>query len=77
MINISPFKDKDGNQLYEGDTIEYEDFDIGSETAYMKEGEDAGKLCLSLDDSWYIDNANTADPESPAFDWGKVTKVKG
>jgi hypothetical protein len=70
----SPFKDKDGVQLYADDYIEYED-DTSMEEPFMREGEDAGKLCLSTDDSWYIDNANTADPESPAFNWGKVRKV--
>ena len=71
----SPFKDKDGTVLYDGDIIEYEDYDVGSETPYMKEGDDAGVLYLSTDDTWQIDGANTADPESPTFDWGKVRKV--
>ena len=41
----SPFKDKDGVVLYEGDTIEYED-DTSMEETFMREGDDAGKLCL-------------------------------
>ena len=71
----SPFKDKNGTVLYDGDIIEYEDYDVGSETPYMKEGDDAGVLYLSTDDTWQIDGANTADPESPTFPWDKVRKV--
>lgn len=68
----SPFKDKFGKQLYEGDKCKFPDFDIGSETPFISEGE----LRLGVDDYWYFDTANTAEIKDYLHaDWAKVEKI--
>lgn len=53
----TPYKDKLGNVIYSGELIEFDDFDIGSETYFRN----TGVIIRDLSGIWYIPSANTTE----------------
>lgn len=66
----TPYKDKLGNVIYSGELIEFDDFDIGSETHFRN----TGMIIRDLSGIWYIPSANTIEMDE--LKYSNVIKLK-